>query len=92
MDLLLNHAVCKSNNLSSEQTESAVNEVIDYLMKIGFVTGCDTPQLAVDSAKPELFSGTRSARIGEAKCGRSLDGSPTFKDFGLVEAVRAGAA
>jgi hypothetical protein len=44
-------AVCKIHNLSSEQTETAVNEVIDYSMKVGFVTGCDTPQLAVDSAK-----------------------------------------
>jgi hypothetical protein len=44
-------AVCKINNVSSEQTETVVNEVIDYSMKVGFVTGCDTPQLALDSAK-----------------------------------------
>ena len=44
-------AVCKLYNLSDELTETAVNEVIDYSMRVGFVTGCDTPQLAIDSAK-----------------------------------------
>lgn len=43
--------LCKFHNLSDEQTEIAVNEVIDYSMRVGFVTGCDTPQLAIDSAK-----------------------------------------
>jgi len=42
---------CKAYNLSNEQTETAVHEVIDYLMKIGFVSGCDAPQLAADSGK-----------------------------------------
>ena len=43
--------LCKAHDLSKEQTETAVQEVIDYLMKIGFVSGCDTPQLAVGSGK-----------------------------------------
>jgi hypothetical protein len=43
--------VCKTCNLSDEQTESAVQEVIDYFMRVDFVSGCDTPQLALDSAK-----------------------------------------
>jgi hypothetical protein len=28
-----------------------VNEVIDYSMGMGFVTGCDRQQLAIDSAR-----------------------------------------
>ena len=43
--------ICKTCDLSVEQTESAVQEVIDYFMKVDFVSGCDTPQLALDSAK-----------------------------------------
>jgi hypothetical protein len=43
--------MCKTCNLSDEQTEAAVEEVIDYFMRVDFVSGCDTPQLAVDSAK-----------------------------------------
>jgi hypothetical protein len=43
--------VCKTCNLSDEQTESAVQEVIDYFMRVDFVSGCDTPQLALDSTK-----------------------------------------
>jgi hypothetical protein len=43
--------VCKTCDLSDEQTESAIEEVIDYFMKVDFVAGCDTPQLALDSAK-----------------------------------------
>lgn len=42
---------CQVNNLSEEETESAVQEVVDYFMKVGFVEGCDSPQLALDSAK-----------------------------------------
>jgi hypothetical protein len=37
--------ICKTCNLSDEQIESAVEEVIDYFMKVDFVSGCDTPQL-----------------------------------------------
>ena len=43
--------LCQFYNLSEEETESAVQEVIDYSMKVGFVEGCDLPQLASDSAK-----------------------------------------
>jgi hypothetical protein len=43
--------ICKTCNLSDEQIESAVEEAIDYFMKVDFVSGCDTPQLAIDSAK-----------------------------------------
>jgi hypothetical protein len=42
---------CKAYGLSNEQTEAAVYEVIDYLMKIGFASGCDAPQFAIDSGK-----------------------------------------
>jgi hypothetical protein len=44
-------AVCRIHHLPKEQTEAAVQEVVDYLMKVGFVSGCDAPQLSVDSAK-----------------------------------------
>jgi len=55
-DFFWNHfgflrGLCQFYNLSEEETESAVQEVIDYTMKVGFVEGCDLPQLAADSAK-----------------------------------------
>ena len=55
-DFFWNHfgflrGLCQSYNLSEKQTESAVQEVIEYSMKVGFVEGCDLPQLAADSAK-----------------------------------------
>jgi hypothetical protein len=43
--------ICQVYNLSQEETEVAVYEILDYLMKVGFVEGCDSPQLPVDLAK-----------------------------------------
>jgi hypothetical protein len=57
--------VCKTCNLSDEQTESAVQDVIDYFMRVDFVSGCDTPQLAVDSAKTGTVLRYQMDGIGE---------------------------
>ena len=43
--------LCEIYDLPKEETEDAVNEVLDYLVKVGFVEGCDSPQLAIASGK-----------------------------------------
>ena len=43
--------LCKVQDLPDDQVETAVQEVIDYLTRVGFVSGCDAPQLCIDSGK-----------------------------------------